>query len=67
MRRGTTSRVVWPAALVASVVLAMSSTHVQLSGRVKPYVVECFLVLVLGFNLFGDGLRDVLDPSLRSV
>jgi ABC-type dipeptide/oligopeptide/nickel transport system permease subunit len=24
-------------------------------------------VLVLGFNLFGDGLRDVLDPSLRSV
>ena len=21
---------------------------------------------VLGFNLFGDGLRDVLDPALRS-
>jgi ABC-type dipeptide/oligopeptide/nickel transport system permease subunit len=23
-------------------------------------------VTVLGFNLFGDGLRDVLDPALRS-
>jgi ABC-type dipeptide/oligopeptide/nickel transport system permease subunit len=21
---------------------------------------------VLGFNLFGDGLRDALDPALRS-
>jgi peptide/nickel transport system permease protein len=25
------------------------------------------LVAVLGFNLFGDGLRDVLDPRLRRV
>ena len=25
------------------------------------------VVLVLGFNLFGDGLRDVLDPRLRNV
>jgi len=24
----------------------------------------CILLLVLGFNLFGDGLRDVLDPKL---
>jgi peptide/nickel transport system permease protein len=23
-------------------------------------------VTVLGFNLFGDGLRDVLDPTLRT-
>jgi ABC-type dipeptide/oligopeptide/nickel transport system permease subunit len=23
------------------------------------------LLAVLGFNLFGDGLRDVLDPRLR--
>ena len=23
--------------------------------------------LVLGFNLLGDGLRDVLDPTMRSV
>lgn len=25
----------------------------------------CILLLVLGFNLFGDGLRDALDPKLR--
>ena len=24
-------------------------------------------VTVLGFNLFGDGLRDALDPRLRAV
>lgn len=26
----------------------------------------CILVVVLAFNLFGDGLRDALDPKLRS-
>lgn len=25
----------------------------------------CILVVVLGFNLFGDGLRDALDPRLK--
>jgi len=25
----------------------------------------CILALVLGFNLFGDGLRDALDPKLK--
>jgi peptide/nickel transport system permease protein len=25
------------------------------------------VVTVLGFNLLGDGLRDVLDPKIRSV
>ncbi len=25
----------------------------------------CILTLVLGFNLFGDGLRDLLDPKLK--
>ncbi|HHY96175.1 MAG TPA: hypothetical protein GX513_14385 [Firmicutes bacterium] len=24
------------------------------------------MIVVLGFNLFGDGLRDALDPRLRS-
>ncbi|MBC7240777.1 MAG: ABC transporter permease, partial [Chloroflexi bacterium] len=24
------------------------------------------MVVVLGFNLFGDGLRDALDPRLRT-
>ena len=25
----------------------------------------CILIVVLGFNLFGDGLRDLLDPKLK--
>ena len=25
----------------------------------------CILLLVLGFNLLGDGLRDILDPKLN--
>jgi ABC-type dipeptide/oligopeptide/nickel transport system permease subunit len=25
----------------------------------------CILIVVLGFNLFGDGLRDTLDPKLK--
>jgi ABC-type dipeptide/oligopeptide/nickel transport system permease subunit len=24
------------------------------------------MLLVLGFNLFGDGLRDTLDPKMKS-
>ncbi len=24
------------------------------------------LLAVLGFNLFGDGLRDILDPKMRN-
>jgi ABC-type dipeptide/oligopeptide/nickel transport system permease subunit len=27
----------------------------------------CILVAVLGFNLFGDGLRDALDPRLKGL
>jgi peptide/nickel transport system permease protein len=38
--------------------------------QVKPYIVffpAIFLsITVLGVNLFGDGLRDTLDPKLRS-
>ena len=25
----------------------------------------CILMIILGFNLFGDGLRDILDPRLK--
>ena len=25
----------------------------------------CILLIILGFNLFGDGLRDILDPRLK--
>lgn len=44
------------------------------SGRqyllVAPHVTSiiglAILFLVLGLNLFGDGLRDILDPKLKS-
>jgi ABC-type dipeptide/oligopeptide/nickel transport system permease subunit len=36
-----------------------------------PYIVlypgAAISLTVLGFNLLGDGLRDVLDPRLRSI
>lgn len=35
----------------------------------SPYIVTlpgvCILIVVLGFNLLGDGLRDALDPRLK--
>jgi peptide/nickel transport system permease protein/dipeptide transport system permease protein len=27
----------------------------------------CILLVVVGFNLFGDNLRDYLDPKLRKT
>lgn len=37
--------------------------------QTSPYVVMlpgiCILIVVLGFNLLGDGLRDALDPRLK--
>jgi peptide/nickel transport system permease protein len=40
--------------------------YIQLAPHVVAFPGAAILLLVLGFNLFGDGLRDVLDPSLRS-
>ena len=40
--------------------------YIQLAPHVAAFPGVAILLLVLGFNLFGDGLRDVLDPSLRS-
>jgi peptide/nickel transport system permease protein len=40
--------------------------YIQLAPHVAAFPGAAILLLVLGFNLFGDGLRDVLDPSLRS-
>jgi hypothetical protein len=42
-------RVAWPAAALAGLVVAVASPHAEFSGRVKPYVVECFVVLLLAF------------------
>jgi len=47
--------------------LSEGRQYIQISPHVAAFPGAAILVLVLGFNLFGDGLRDVLDPSLRSV
>jgi peptide/nickel transport system permease protein len=47
--------------------LSEGRQYIQNAPHVAAFPGAAILVLVLGFNLFGDGLRDVLDPSLRSV
>jgi peptide/nickel transport system permease protein len=47
--------------------LSEGRQYIQNAPHVAAFPGVAILVLVLGFNLFGDGLRDVLDPSLRSV
>jgi len=46
--------------------LSEGRQYIQLAPHVAAFPGAAILLLVLGFNLFGDGLRDVLDPSLRS-
>lgn len=47
--------------------LSEGRQYIQIAPHVAAFPGAAILLLVLGFNLFGDGLRDVLDPSLRSV
>jgi peptide/nickel transport system permease protein len=46
--------------------LSEGRQYIQIAPHVAAFPGAAILMLVLGFNLFGDGLRDVLDPSLRS-
>jgi peptide/nickel transport system permease protein len=46
--------------------LSEGRQYIQLAPHVAAFPGAAILLLVLGFNLFGDGLRDVLDPTLRS-
>lgn len=45
--------------------LSEGRQFIQIAPHVAIFPGMAILFLVLGFNLFGDGLRDVLDPSLR--
>ena len=50
--------------------LADGKTFVPLEELIARHLDQLFpglaiFVTVLGFNLFGDGLRDALDPRLR--
>ncbi len=46
--------------------LSASRRYVELSPWPAIFPGVAIMLLVLGFNLFGDGLRDVLDPRLRA-
>lgn len=46
--------------------LSEGRQYLQLAPHVAAFPGLAILLLVLGFNIFGDGLRDVLDPSLRT-
>jgi peptide/nickel transport system permease protein len=45
--------------------LSEGRQYIQNAPHVAAFPGLAILTLVLGFNLFGDGLRDALDPSLR--
>jgi peptide/nickel transport system permease protein len=45
--------------------LSEGRQYIQNAPHVAAFPGLAIFVLVLGFNLFGDGLRDLLDPSLK--
>ncbi|MEJ5360044.1 MAG: ABC transporter permease [Desulfobacterales bacterium] len=49
------------------VMLSEGRQYLQIAPHVAAFPGAAIFVLVLGFNLLGDGLRDVLDPTLRSL
>ena len=46
--------------------LSEGRKYIQLAPHVVAFPGGAILLFVLGYNLLGDGLRDVLDPTLRS-
>jgi peptide/nickel transport system permease protein len=46
--------------------LSASRRYVELSPWPAIFPGLAIMIVVLGFNLLGDGLRDVLDPKLRA-
>ena len=47
------------------VMLANGRTYLRVAPHVATFPGLAIMVVVLGFNLLGDGLRDALDPTLR--
>jgi peptide/nickel transport system permease protein len=47
--------------------LSASRPYMELAPGMAIFPGAAIMVVVLGFNFLGDGLRDVLDPRLRSL
>jgi peptide/nickel transport system permease protein len=46
--------------------LSTARQYIQLAPHTLLFPGLAIMLTVLGFNLFGDGLRDALDPRLRA-
>ncbi len=46
--------------------LADSRAFIQLAPWTLIYPGVSIMLVVLGFNLIGDGLRDALDPKMKN-
>jgi peptide/nickel transport system permease protein len=47
--------------------LNTARTYMELSPWTAIFPDAAIMLVVLGFNFLGDGLRDILDPRLRTV
>jgi peptide/nickel transport system permease protein len=47
--------------------LSAARTYMEISPAMAIFPGAAIMLVVLGFNFLGDGLRDVLDPRLRSL
>ena len=47
--------------------LSAARNYMELSPWMAIFPGAAIMLVVLGFNFLGDGLRDVLDPRLRSL
>ncbi len=50
---------------LAALLAASASPYLLSPPHVSTIPGLAIMVVVVGFNLFGDGLRDTLDPRLR--
>jgi peptide/nickel transport system permease protein len=48
-------------------IISMGRTYIRAAPWLTTFPGVAIMLVVLGFNLLGDGLRDVLDPKLRDV
>jgi ABC-type dipeptide/oligopeptide/nickel transport system permease subunit len=44
--------------------LSTARTYIDVSAWLSIFPGLAIMIVVLGFNLLGDGLRDILDPRL---
>ena len=46
-------------------ILTSGKSYLQTAPHIATEAGLCILITVIGFNLLGDGIRDVLDPKMK--